>query len=63
MKSKKTLQEPVTAPLLKDLTDGRKASFKKQLSEPSVGSKPLEQPDLFQDPGNAYNPDFTFPQD
>jgi hypothetical protein len=63
MKSRKPQPEPITAPLLKDLTDQQRASFKTQLQDPTVGSKPLPQPDLYQDPGNGYNPNFTFPQD
>jgi hypothetical protein len=63
MKSKKIQQGPVTAPLLKDLTDRQKATLKTQLPDPTIGSKPLKQPDLYQDPGNGYNSGFTFPQD
>jgi hypothetical protein len=63
MKSKKPQQESVTAPLLKDVIDRQKAALKTQLSDPSIGSKPLQQPALYQDPGEGYNPDFVFPQD
>jgi hypothetical protein len=63
MKSKKIQQEPVAAPLLKHLTNRQKANLKTQLPDPTVGSKPLKQPNLYQDPGNGYNSNFTFPQD
>jgi hypothetical protein len=63
MKSKNMQPKPVAVPLLKDLTDRQKADVKTQLSDPTVGSKPLKQPDLYQDSGNGYNPGFTFPQD
>jgi hypothetical protein len=63
MKSKKPQPEPVTAPLLKDVMDRQKAALKTQLPDPNVGSKPLKQPDLYQDPGQRYNPGFVFPQD
>ncbi len=29
----------------------------------SVGSDPLPSPDLYQDAGEGYNADFTFPQE
>jgi K+-transporting ATPase c subunit len=51
----------VTKPLLKDLVDRQKADSK--IENPSVGSKPLPPPDLYQDSGSGYNPDFTFPQE
>jgi hypothetical protein len=63
MKSKKLQAEPVTAPLLKDVMDRQKAALKTQLPGPTVGSKPLQQPDLYQDSGNGYNTGFVFPQD
>ena len=63
MKSKKTQPKSVTAPLLKNVTDRQKAALKTQLPGPTVGSKPLKQPALYQDPGQADNSGFIFPQD
>jgi hypothetical protein len=63
MKSKKIQPESVTAPLLKNVIDRQKAALKTQLPGPIVGSKPLQQPALYQDPGEAYNSKFVFPQD
>lgn len=48
-------------PLLKGLLDRKKADSK--IPKPSVGSKPLTPPALYQDSGGGYNADFTFPQD
>lgn len=43
--------------------DREKANSKVSNPDPSVGSKPLSPPDLYQDPGQGYNQDFTFPQE
>jgi hypothetical protein len=61
MKNKSSEKAPFTQPLLKELADRAKQDSAKQ--NPSVGSTPLQQPDLYQDPGSGYNTDFTFPQD
>jgi hypothetical protein len=63
MKSNKRPKASVTKPLLKELVDRQKADQKKQQQNPSVGSKPLNPPALYEDAGNGYNPDFTFPQE
>jgi hypothetical protein len=64
MKAKKGQEASITQPLLKDLIQRHKADTKNALEQkPSVGSTPLEQPDLYQDPGCGYNADFVFPQD
>lgn len=62
MKSKPRDKAPVTKPLLSDLMERDKADRKAILDGPSVGSDPLPSPDLYQDAGEGYNPDFTFPQ-
>jgi hypothetical protein len=56
-------QISITAPLLKELMDREKANSKINNADPSVGSKPLPPPDLYQDSGGGYNEDFTFPQE
>ena len=63
MKQTKRLKAPITKPLLKELVDRQKADLKKQTQTPSIGSKPLDPPALFEDAGQGYNTDFTFPQD
>ena len=63
MQSKDRKKESITAPLLKDLVDREKADSKFKDPDPSVGSKPLPPPDLYQDSGGGYNTDFTFPQE
>lgn len=63
MKSKSRETAPVVKPLLSDLMARDKADRKAILERPTVGSDPLQSPDLYQDPGNGYNPDFTFPQE
>lgn len=51
----------IARPLVKELDDRQKADSK--VENPSVGSKPLPAPDLYQDSGGGYNQDFTFPQE
>lgn len=63
MKTKKGQKAPITGPLIKGVVERQKADTKKLMEDPSIGSAPLDQPDLYQDPGSGYNPDFTFPQD
>jgi hypothetical protein len=63
MKAKKGQEASITQPLLKDLIIRQKVETKTTLDNASVGCTPLEQPDLYQDPGNGYNADFVFPQD
>jgi hypothetical protein len=62
MQSKDRKNESITAPLLKDLVDREKAVSKFKDPDPSVGSKPLQPPALYEDAGEGYNQDFTFPQ-
>ncbi|MBV9611832.1 MAG: hypothetical protein JO091_05140 [Acidobacteriaceae bacterium] len=61
MKSTDGRNSPVTKPLLKQLVYREKADSKKE--DPSVGSKPVPPPNLYQDSGGGYNRDFTFPQE
>jgi hypothetical protein len=53
----------VTAPLLKDLVARQKADSKRIVPDVKIGSNPLPAPDLYQDAGGGYNPNFTFPQE
>ena len=62
MNSKNRAEGSVTKSLLKDLADPSKATSKPTKQEPAVGTKPLDPPDLYQDSGGGYNPDFTSPQ-
>jgi hypothetical protein len=48
---------------MKSLAKRHKAEFKISMPAPSVDSKPLKQAALYQDAGNGYNGNFTFPQD
>jgi hypothetical protein len=61
MKNKVSEKAPVIQPLIKDLAGRAKKDSAK--NNPTVGSTPLQQPALYQDPGSGYNTDFTFPQD
>jgi hypothetical protein len=65
MKSKPNNQkEPsISGPLLRDMLKNQKKNLKAVMAEPTIGSQPLAQPDLYQDPGSGYNANFTFPQD
>lgn len=61
MKSSERQKGSVARPLVKELADRQKADSK--VENPLVSSKPLPPPDLYQDSGGGYNPDFTFPQE
>ncbi|MBV8069211.1 MAG: hypothetical protein JO270_04850 [Acidobacteriaceae bacterium] len=63
MKSKDRRNGSITEPLLKDMLDRQQADCETQMQEVTVGSKPLAPPALYEDPGQGYNPDFTFPQE
>jgi hypothetical protein len=64
MKSKNNQKRSITGPLVKKLVDRQKAEFgASNMPASPVGSTVLAQPDLYQDPGQGYNPNFTFPQD
>lgn len=63
MKSSDRQKGSVTKPLLKELVDLEKANSNVVKQVPSVESVPLDPPDLYQDAGGGYNPDFTFPQE
>jgi hypothetical protein len=66
MKSNKGRSASITQPLLTEVVERDKINsklVKEGVETPSVGSKPLKQPDLYQDTGSGYNPGFTFPQD
>jgi len=63
MKSRKQPKGSITEPVLRDMLDRQKADSEAELKNITVGSKPLPSPDLYQDPGGGYNPDFTFPQE
>jgi hypothetical protein len=63
MKTNQRHNGSITEPLLQDLVEAEKANSKIINSTPSVGSKPLPAPALYQDSGGGYNEDFTFPQE
>jgi hypothetical protein len=63
MNSSNRRKGSITEPLLKELADREKANSKLIKNDPSVESKPLDSPDLYQDSGGGYNSDFTFPQE
>jgi|GEM_PF-1931762 len=63
MNSNRRPKGSVTKPLLKELVDLQKANSKVVNTNPSVESKPLDPPALYEDAGEGYNPDFTFPQE
>jgi hypothetical protein len=63
MKSNNSKKDSITAPLLKDVIKRDKANQKQCRSEVSVGPKPLNSPALYEDSGEGYNANFTFPQD
>jgi hypothetical protein len=63
MKTKdKTQGCPVSGPLLENIKEQEKANLQAKVLTPTVGSTPLDPPDLYQDPGNGYNKNLTYPQ-
>jgi hypothetical protein len=63
MKQNQRKSASITTPLLKDLVERQKAEYKQLAPNVTIGSTPLPAPDLYQDAGNGYNPNFTFPQE
>ncbi|MDQ2774667.1 MAG: hypothetical protein M3Y57_07045 [Acidobacteriota bacterium] len=61
MKSDKTQSGSVITPVLQDLVD--RAKQENTLRNPSMESTPLKPAALYEDAGDGYNSNFTFPQD
>ena len=55
MKSNNEQDQSIVKPLLQELTDQEK-------SNPELANLPLNPPALYEDAGEGYNVDFTFPQ-
>jgi hypothetical protein len=53
-------QPSITQPLLQELHDRRALDCAKQ--NPMIGSAQLQPANLYQDTGNGFNVNFTFPQ-
>jgi hypothetical protein len=58
-----TQSRSLSGPLLERIKERDKANLEANFPAPSVGSEPLSQPALYQDPGSGFNKNFTFPQD
>jgi hypothetical protein len=64
MKAKnKSQSSSITGPLLESIVEEDKARSQALFLNPTIGSKPLPQPDSYQDPGGGYNANFVDPQD
>ncbi|HZS56165.1 MAG TPA: hypothetical protein VFA65_17310 [Bryobacteraceae bacterium] len=63
MKGINSKNESITAPLLKDMIAQDKANTKVTQENASISSNPLDPPALYEDAGDGYNADFTFPQE
>lgn len=63
MKANNRQKGSIAGPILKDLMDREKVSVNISESGPTVGSKPLAPPALYEDAGEGYNQDFTFLQE
>lgn len=63
MKANKLKNQSITAPLLKDVVELDKANTKATRETVTIGQKPLNPPALYEDSGEGYNADYTFPQD
>jgi hypothetical protein len=63
MKSNTSQKGSVVKPLLKELVDLNKANKNAVKPNPVVESTPMQSPALYEDDGEGYNPDFTFPQE
>jgi hypothetical protein len=63
MKIKKISQSgTVSGPLLERILALDQANFQAHFPIPGIGSKPLPSAALFQDPGNGYRTNLTYPQ-
>jgi hypothetical protein len=62
MKQSDAKKASITAPVLKGLMERDRAQQKANCEQVSIGSKPLNPPALYEDSGEAYNADFTYPQ-
>jgi hypothetical protein len=63
MKAKNKNQSgSITASLLERIVKRDLENFNHNFPNAIVGSKPLAQPGLYQDPGNGYNKNLTYPQ-
>lgn len=62
MQSKKNQARAVIVPMVKELTRRHNLEWKISMPALSVDSKPLKPAALYQDAGNGYSGDFTFPQ-
>lgn len=66
MKRQENPKGSITKPLLQDLISRKQADNKQNPVVPAVENSPAKQPvqpALYQDPGNGFNSNFTFPQD
>jgi hypothetical protein len=62
MKSDKSKNALITAPVLKDLMDWDNARQKANREQVAIGSKPLSPPSSYEDAGAGYNSNYTYPQ-
>ena len=62
MKVNRSKNNSITAPLLKDMVERDQANRKPISDNVSIGQKPLAPPALYEDPGEGYNRDYTYPQ-
>jgi hypothetical protein len=61
-KTNRSKKSSVTTPLLKDILQQDRSNSDAAREQVSIGSKPLDPPALYEDSGDAYNPNFTYPQ-
>jgi hypothetical protein len=62
MKVNRSKNDSITAPLLKDVVECDQANRRTISDNVSIGQKPLTPPALYEDAGEGYNPDYTYPQ-
>jgi hypothetical protein len=62
MKADKSKKDSVIAPLLKDAIERDRANQKANSDNVSIGQKPLDPAASYEDAGDGYNPDYTYPQ-
>lgn len=63
MKANNSNKGSITTPLLKDVIARDQATQKADRETVLIGQKPLNPPALYEDSGEGYNADFTFPQE
>jgi hypothetical protein len=62
MKVNRSKADSVTASLLKDVVERDQANQKANCDNVTISQKPPAPPALYEDSGEGFNPNYTYPQ-